>query len=165
MVDQKSVNLGKEILMAYHQASQQFPNYTFTFGELLDFYGNKTPFMLEGLGDNVLFIKIVSLGEAKETMRDFAAISSGEIPLNWQSYHFAITRMASNPSFWKALQFTTTETAKTIAVGVQEHGGQVISTLRAYNKFLPWLVLGAGVLLVTGVTGNINKMMKKRIRK
>lgn len=160
MVDQKSVAMGREILKTFHDVSLKYPEYTLTFEELLNFYGTKTPFMLEGLGDDVLSFGLITLEQAKETMRNFAGITQGEVPENWQAYHFAITRMASQPDFWRGLQFVSVETAKTVARGVQEHGKQAITTLEMYNKYLPWILLGGGILVLTQFGNQIGSAAK-----
>ena len=158
-VDEGSVNLGKQILRAFHEEALEFTSYSLTFEQLLAFYQPKTNTMLEGLGDN-LKLQGITLKEAQNFMVRFANDIQGKIPdkKDWLAFHFAITKYLTNPTWWKTIKTVSADTAIDIGEGIVEHGGQALAILKAYNKFLPLLAAGAGILILMRIKGSRRKL-------
>jgi len=140
-MDQSQIAAGREMLQEFHLSSLIFPNYKLSFDELLEFYGSKTPFLLEGLGFS-LSLSTLDMDEAKSVMRRMARLSAGQVPANWLSYNSALAKESSNPGFFKTIKFVTSETVKDVITSASDIGGGLMFTAK-YSKFL----IPVGVLI------------------
>jgi hypothetical protein len=148
---------GRQILKMYHDRLVKYPNYTLlSVDDLMAQYGNKGPYLAEGLGLNAR-VNGITNEKAKWVMDALADESDGYIPENWQAFSNSLTNFASNPSMLETIKFVGAESGKELQSAFTEVGTGVLATLKT-GKYMPYLVWGGAIFLVFS---SVNMLMKK----
>jgi hypothetical protein len=141
---------GVEIITFFHNASKKYPAYKFkTVEDLLKVYGLKGPILAQGLGRTFL-ISENPLSDAKSAMEKLAVLSKGRTPI-WQAYGDAMTDSLTATNYWQFVTEVATESAKSVAKGIQSVGETAIETgknLQTVIKWAPFVLLGVAGLVV-----------------
>lgn len=141
---------GVEILTFFHNASKKYPIYKFkTVEELLKVYGAKGPILAQGLG-RTFIISENPLSDAQQSMEKLASLSKGRTPI-WQAYSDAMMDSLTQTNYWQFVTEVATESAKSVAKGIQSVGETAIETgknLQTVIKWAPFVLLGVAGLVV-----------------
>lgn len=168
MVGDNDFTTGRQILTYFHNASKKYPLYTLqTVDDLINVYGKKGPIIADGLGLDSRILDL-SMSEIQEVMEDMAQAGAGKVPEHFLAYHNAIGQEAMNPSFWKALTWTTTETLKELHEPFAAVGQGLLSTMKMSKYMLPVIIYGGIGFIIwknSGALGDAMRNLSKGVRR
>lgn len=151
------LELGREALKYFHNASLGFPAYGGrSFNDLLSLYGKKTEIYLDGIG---LAIRANSMATSSVqfAMANLARQSQGKVPKDHQGYIAALGGEASKINYFDLTATVAKDVAVKVAEGAQAVGDNVIGTLKILNYVWP---LALGFFLWTWYHSKLKKAKK-----
>ena len=147
---ENDIDKGRQALVYFHNESLKYPNYSYTFEELLIAVGKShQDIFLDGFGFAVT-ANDMSDSKVKMAMEALAHKTMGNIPSNNNTFFKALSdaQMELSPlDYIKATPEVLFESVKDIGAGVKEFGDSTITTLKSLNAILPLAIVG-GVLFV-----------------
>jgi hypothetical protein len=166
--DYDDYSKGREALMYYHNAMVRFysDKYKISFNELLRGLTARSgqKFFMEGLGLGIISADM-SLSQVNEAMTTLARQSNGKIPATNGAFKNALIGVATIGSWVDMTAFVSSETAKTVVIGVANVGQKVIdvgegvldSTVSLASN-LKWIV---PIILIGGALIYVNNYSKR----
>ena len=142
-------------------ALQKFYNYqrmyhgtkvTYSFDDLLSFYGKKKEIYLEGVGDMIVNGNVTNM-RLEAALVQLAKDSQGKILQNPIKISNYIQNQATKIDWLDAASFVVTESVKDVAKGAQAVGDSLITSMKIVNFLLPVIVLGALFFFLDGKSG------------
>lgn len=168
----KDTERGQELLKAYYEAVSQFndtfPTFESFMSKLKSVQGNA--FVDEFLGMALRFNKDhIDMDKAKELLETIAYETGGQVPANPQStFSKVLNEYTANPSVLRVVieNFVplsldiAQQTAQTAVDTAQNVGAGALGTLNML-KYLPYLLIGAGIIYIVSSQAGGKSLVKK----
>jgi len=182
--ESQQYNEGIKAMQYFQDRASQYPNYQYTFDDLLNSIGKDNSgnvnedikkIRIQGIGWIALsekFNELLDDSKIQEAMYNLADLGQGQVPNNWLTYQQAVGRKAMDITFIDAVKYTVEETAQDILTGSQEIGESLMdvgsglqTTATVFKYAAPVLIFGGIALLVYLYSGQIGSAIKSGTKK
>lgn len=146
------IELGREGLSYFHNASIAYPNYGLNFDSLLAAVGGfNSNYFLGGFGSTIMLLKNnnnFSTSDLRSAMQALAKQAQGRIPESpIGTFSSALSNQSTKFSFISAAKFTVVESAKTVASGAQSLGDTLITSAKIIQLLIPLSIVGVVIFI------------------
>lgn len=153
-----SVDVGRQALTYFYQASKKYLVFNYTFDQMLEIIAGSpkaVQFFLDGVGTAIIEIQRDDLfltgNGVKTAMTKLADVSKGQLPKK-EYFYSAISTEASNVTFIQALPSVIKGTTEELVKGAQEVGNTLIDTGKILNLLFPFVAVAAVLYIVRAKT-------------
>jgi hypothetical protein len=155
------VERGTEILQQFHNHATDWPEYRYTFPELVAHYTEKSPAFLDSLGFAANATgEFLTSSKTNDAMKALADGGQGQIPANASSFFNALNKSAQDYSWWGNVKYAATETGSQVGTGLQHVGETIIDVAEEAQasvgvwKYAIWLLpVGLAYLVAARLKG------------
>lgn len=148
-----SIEVGREALTHFYNASKKFTAFNYSFDQMLEIISGSpkaVQFFLDGIGTAILEIQkddFLTGNSVKAAMTKLADVSKGYLPRK-EYFYSALSTEAADVTFIQALPSVISGTATELVKGAQEIGNTLIDTGKIITMLFPFVAIAALLFIV-----------------